>query len=501
MSTESTRPADHRLVFGAAACWVGALAGFESPSTALAAVAAVAGLAVAASRRLGIAGVVAGLLCLFSGLLVAHHADQKFKTDPLVLMSQEGSGHVRVAITLLDTPVAKQTPWGKTLYVADGRARAAFVDQLWVVSAAKLRLEGPDLQIGSLHRGDTVIAAGKLSAESWLKAPYAGELQISRTHTISGPSSWTRFTNGVRGRMLYLTEQLPQPAAGLILGMSVGDRQLLAPDLKDDMRTSSLTHLTAISGTHIGFVLVILSLVLPGMGPWRTFSMVSFLAVLVGVVGPSPSVLRASAAAILVALSLRIKRAPQAQVTLSSIVLVMLMVDPWMSRSFGFSLSVLATAGLLFTGRHWAKQWGEAALSGGVGNLPWAQWLLKTAAQAAAVSTAATLWVLPILLLLNPWVPLWAVPANVMAAPAVAPVTVLGMLSAALSGINPQLSLGLLHASSPFARWIAWVAKFWASLPGAQLPWPGMPAGPPLAALLVGLVVFYTAYSRRRRRE
>ena len=64
-------------------------------------------------------------------------------------------------------------------------------------------------------------------------------------------------------------------------------------------------------------------------------------------VTPEPSVVRAAAMAVVVLVAIATGRPGGGVPALSVAVIVLLAVDPWLARDYGFALSVAATAGLL----------------------------------------------------------------------------------------------------------------------------------------------------------
>ncbi|MDY0983155.1 ComEC/Rec2 family competence protein [Microbacterium sp. CFBP9023] len=59
---------------------------------------------------------------------------------------------------------------------------------------------------------------------------------------------------GLRSAFIDRAQRLPEPGAGLLPGLAVGDTRAVSTELNDDMRTSGLSHLTAVSGDiiHLG---------------------------------------------------------------------------------------------------------------------------------------------------------------------------------------------------------------------------------------------------------
>lgn len=112
----------------------------------------------------------------------------------------------------------------------------------------------------------------------------------------------------------------------------------------------------------------------------------------------------------------------------------MLLLRPDWLQDVGFQLSVAATAGLVVSADAL-----EGALRPPLEAVPLlpAAWRVRLAgalAPALAVPLAASLWTLPLQLLHFGVVPLWAVPANVLATPLLTPLT-LGAMAAAVVGL------------------------------------------------------------------
>ena len=107
-------------------------------------------------------------------------------------------------------------------------------------------------------------------------------------------------------------------------------------------------------------------------------------------------------------------------------VVVLLLADPGLGRSYGFALSVLATAGLLVVAPGWRRSL--------------ARWMPPVLADALAVPAAAQVVCAPVIVMLAGNVSLVSVPANLLVAPAVAPATVLGVLTALVAPVSPALA-------------------------------------------------------------
>jgi competence protein ComEC len=152
---------------------------------------------------------------------------------------------------------------------------------------------------------------------------------------------------------------------------------------------------------------------------------------------------------------------------------VLLLWDPWWSVSPGFTLSVLATAGILWLAPGWRDRL--------------TRWLPRWVAEAVAVPLAAQVACTPVVAALSSQVSLVAVATNLLAAPAVGPATVLGLAGGLLTLLWTPLGVLVATPGAWCARWIIAVAEWGAGLPTAAVPWPATAAG--LAGLTVLSVV------------
>lgn len=178
---------------------------------------------------------------------------------------------------------------------------------------------------------------------------------------------------------------------------------------------------------------------------------------------------------------------------MSATVVLLLILAPVLAVSLGFALSVAATAGLLVVAPPLRR-----SLRRALARVPGSERAREALADAIALTTAAQITTAPILASLGQGLSLVAVPANVLAAPAVAPITVLGLLAAVTAPILPPLGQGLGWLAIPFAAWIAWCARTFAGLDGAILAWPGGLVGAlaALAAIGTGAAVIIIGRAR-----
>ncbi len=280
----------------------------------------------------------------------------------------------------------------------------------------------------------------------------------------------------LRRGLLAATAGLPEPAAGLIPGLAVGDTSAVTAELDAAMKESSLSHLTAVSGANCAIVVGIAFGAVAAAGGSRRARVVTGLIALGGfilLVTPEPSVVRAGAMAAIAMLGVLLGRAGTGFALLCLALTLLLVADPWLAGSLGFALSAVATASLLLF---------ACPLADGL-----ARWMPRALALALSVPLAAQLACGPLLISIAPVVPLYGVLANLLAAPAAPVATMLG-LAACLAAPLPWLQSGIAAITWLPAAWIAGTAHTVSRLPGDQVPWPEGPAGV-TALAVVGLAI------------
>jgi competence protein ComEC len=492
---------DARLAVPAVSAWVGAFLGTGLAPAAAATLAGVATLLVAVGVALGqrrhlahsaaVRVTAAGALCLWGAVLV-------------------GALHRgALAAGAVDDLAAERASLSGTATVtsdprrAGGSSRPDRLGDLWVVPvrlerytargrSARERVPvvafARDRGWAQLLPGQQVELAGRLgparpgrpvAATIWVRGPPV---------RVGEPSLVQRAAGSLRAGLRDASAGLPPAERGLLPGLVVGDTSRLPDDVEADFRAAGLTHLTAVSGANLaivtGFVLVVGRYV--GVrGRWLPALAALAMAGFVVLARPQPSVVRAAAMGLVALAALAGGRTRRSLAALGASVLVLVLVDPWLARSYGFVLSVLATGGLVLLAPRWAASWQHRGAP-------------RPLAQVLAVPLAAQLACAPVVVMLSGQVSLVAVPANVLVAPAVAPATVLGVLSTVASAVHDPSARLLARVASVFVWWVVAVARRSAAAPAAAVDWPGSAAG---ALLLAALLAASVVAARRLARH
>lgn len=521
-------PADLRLVPPALAAWAAAALATGAPGDWTAG-AVVAGLALAGGllvraalvptrrgrradtgprgvrRRVNGVAIAAVLLCAAAGAGSAwlHGADRHRGPVPGLA---ERYARVTVDLTVTDDPIPTRPRVRGDKLSAAGLAMEADLTRVTSADGAVTALRTPVLVIAQAGPGPGAEAWQRLLPSTGLRlagrlAPpvegderYAAVLRVEGSgppRVVRPPTGPQRAAGDLRAGLREATEGLTPDARALLPGLVVGDTSRIPPELHDAFTATDLSHLLAVSGSNLTIVLALLigppGLALRaerrGLAPRLGISLRStavfggaLTLAFVVVCRPEPSVLRAAACGLITLLAIGTGRRRSLIPALAAAVLLLVLWDPALARSFGFVLSVSATAALLTIGPRWSAAMQRRGVP------PRLAEVLAAAASAQAVCA-------PVVAVFAERVSLVAIPCNLFAELAVAPATVLGFAALATAPVAMPVAELLARFAGWPVEWIASVARTGAALPGAEAEWPGGWRGGALLAVVTVLIV------------
>ena len=270
--------------------------------------------------------------------------------------------------------------------------------------------------------------------------------------------------------------------AAVIAGVVLGEDQGLPDTLKQRFRASGLYHLLAVSGSNVALVAAGVLLVAWLLGVSRLGAEVAALAAIgayVLAVGPQPSVLRAGVAGALGSLAWLTGRERDRWYALLVAAVVLLAWNPYNALDPGFQLSFAAVLSIFLVAPRFRRVLEgypvPARLHGPV-----------------SISAACGLGTAPVCWFQFHAIPLLTVPANAAAAPVVAPMLALALVSALVAPVAHLPAVLLAKANGWCAAYLAGCARLFGGLPGAQI------RSPAAAATLAAFVLLAAAYAWRR---
>lgn len=366
--------------------------------------------------------------------------------------------------------------------------------------------------VDDLRRGDRVALEGTLSAATLFDNPelVPAWIRLARTRVALGAStsgglvvverggglaSWIDGArNHVRRRIRATYHREADPLGrALVLGETDLDEEV-----SEAFRATGLSHVLAVSGTHLVVAVLALTGALHALllrwsrlaARMDTGRLASAFAIpcawlYADFAGGSGSVVRAAAMMTAVLGARVLERRPRPSRSLAAAMGLGVVMDPVVVADISFTLSTAATCGLLVLQRPIAALLGvrEAADGEGVSLLRRA-W--NALAGASATTLGATFACAPVTAALSPQLPVAGVAANLLAAPLGEVVALPFAMAHVALGAAPPLELGAARIASGALRAVLGAARFARDL-GATV---GLPA--PTAYHLVTIAVGFT---------
>ena len=373
----------------------------------------------------------------------------------------------------------------------------------------------PGMRVTALGTVEFNGSTAKLSGATIFPAPASGAGSNATAQTAAEPYLST-LKEHLRTRAL---ETLGTESAALVLGTAYGDDSLMSSTAREEYKLSGLSHITAVSGANIAIVFLGAYRLVLAIRPYRfasayllfrswmqrlrgrgtgrsrrparphqlaqrqqstppnahalpplvhrlsTLAIPHRVMVLCGVAAvlayatlldSEGSVIRSLAMGLLGAYAMLRGSGRQSLAALQTTVLICLLAAPHLAVDMGFALSVTATSALILLGP------------------PLIRLLMRVmpvfCAEMLAAPIVASLWCTPLILAMSGKVPLYSVPANLVAAP-LAPLSMLAGLAALgfmLLGLPTAADL-CLRAGGLAGQGIEWAAHTAAHAPGN--PW------------------------------
>ena len=397
----------------------------------------------------------------------------------------------------------------------EARSAASAAAQQQGSGTARSQAIYPGMKVTALGTVEFNGSTAKLSGATIFPAPAYGTGSNTVTRTAAEPYLST-LKEQLRTRAL---DTLGTESAALVLGTAYGDDSLMSSTAREDYKLSGLSHITAVSGANIAIVFLGAYRLVLAVRPYRfasayllfrswkarlrrrgtarsrrpayprrpahsqqptppnahalpplvhrlsTLAIPHRVMVLCGVAAvlayamlldSEGSVIRSLAMGLLGAYAMLRGSGRQSLAALQTTVLMCLLAAPHLAVDMGFALSVTATSALILLGP------------------PLIRLLMRVmpvfCAEMLAAPIVASLWCTPLILAMSGKVPLYSVPANLVAAP-LAPLSMLAGLVALgfmLLGLPTAVDL-CLRAGGLAAQGIEWAAHTAAHAPGN--PW------------------------------
>lgn len=249
---------------------------------------------------------------------------------------------------------------------------------------------------------------------------------------------WSSYLAAVANSMRsQLKKVMPEKDAAILAGMTLGGYDGIDEDTVRNFSTTGIVHILSVSGSHvallIGFVLSLLGI----LRVRKNLSVAIAAATVIGyclICGFSPPVMRSALMGMAMLLGLVLQRNEDSGAVLAFVAISMLCYRPMWILDIGFQLSFASTGGLIYLFPS-VKAWLE-------------KYMPKYFADALAVTIAAQLAVLPLLVHYFHQLSISSLAANLIVVPVVEFIVLLTMAGLFLCFIVKPLGIILLMVAS-----------------------------------------------------
>ncbi len=309
-------------------------------------------------------------------------------------------------------------------------------------------------------------------------------------------------------RVLYLlrekidrriTASLPDTSARFLSAILLGKKDGLPADVKADFRNSGVAHVLAISGLHVGFVVIIIYLLLsflPLGFRWHNNLTLLILGFYMLLTGAHPPVVRATLMVAIYLIGQNLERKPNVYNTVFAAAFLILFFQPQQLFRVGFQFSFAAVLSILYFYRELKPLENRIAAllpSGRAGD-----WTRKWVLIPFFVSLAAQLGTIPLMALYFNKIPLVSFLLNLAVIPLVAFIVPAGFLVIALSVFSASMAAMVGDLLAQAIKFLTSLVHLAANLPFAYLHIPALPF---LAVLIyfLGIWLLLNAYKEDYR--
>ncbi len=335
-----------------------------------------------------------------------------------------------------------------------------------------------------VHYGDRIRATGALiTPAEWDTFSYADYLGRQGVFTIM-PYAGVEITASGLGNpfsaflidlklqaQAHIVNILPEPQAGLLTGILLGNERGISPQLADDFSQVGASHVIAISGFNMVIVSVLIVRMLE-----NAFGERKRITVIVGIgiiiiytlfVGASATVVRAAFMSSMLIIANYFNRKTFVPASLALVALVLSIADPAVIQDIGFQLSFLAVLGLSLFADPLSTRFKtllDNHLPSKVAHL-----LHTFLNEPLIVSIAAQIATLPLIVMYFGRLSLLSIPVNILIVPVQSLILIFGILAVMVSFISPILATVVFWVDMVFLSWTISIVRAFAQFNFADI--------------------------------
>ena len=310
----------------------------------------------------------------------------------------------------------------------------------------------------------------------------ASEISIIKENDVN---IFMQYSNKLRNKIIRITKEiLPEDTEGLMVGILIGENSGISDKISENFRKSSLSHIVAISGSHITYIIVGVSFILTKSKiPRRGMHIITiiFLIIFMFITRFSPSIVRACIMGIIMLFSKVVYRKPDILNSIALSLLIILIDNPFAIMDIGLQLSYLGTIGIIFL------------------NKPILEFLKKhmnkKIAEVLSVTISAQIAVIPIIAVNFNTISTVFIISNLLAVPLSGAITLFGYANVFIGMIFIELAKKIGFILNILANLLILIAEMTAKIPFATI----VVITPSIILIIVYYIAIYIFLKENRK--
>lgn len=263
------------------------------------------------------------------------------------------------------------------------------------------------------------------------------------------------ISNKIRNKIIETAKNIvPKSTSGILTGLLIGDRSEISQEDDENFRKSSLSHILAISGSHITYIILGITFILTkGRVPrkWIHISAIMALIIFMFITNFSPTIARACIMGIIMLFAKIVYKKLDILTSISLSYLIILLENPFSIKDLGVQLSYLGTLGIVYLNQPISK-----FLS---------KYINKKIAEILSVTISAQIMVLPIITINFNNISTLFIISNLLAVPLSGTILLLGYSNVFLGMVWLKLGQVLGVLTNLLIQILIWIAKIIANIP------------------------------------
>lgn len=253
---------------------------------------------------------------------------------------------------------------------------------------------------------------------------------------------------------------LPKETSGLCLGMLIGETSGIEENMQEDFRDSNLSHILAVSGANVSYIIVSITYIFNKMCLRKRLSKIISIILLILfmlLTGCTSSVNRACIMAILMLIAELLYRKSDVYNNLAISALILLIINPYSLLDIGFQLSYMGTIGIVF-------------LHDKIGSfIKINNKIVKYFFEMIVVTTCANLAIIPIMMFHFNTISLTFYFSNIIVGPILGIVVIIGFIMFFISLIFTPISSLIAIVLNLMLKFIIKIAEITANMPFSKI--------------------------------